>query len=103
MSSPGKLGRRKRYGISMDKKTCDTCVFWKPKPEGMLVELPPYGAGLSTVPVGSCESPKMILGYRIMCITEIFEDLAFIGSDEGWGMYTRPKFGCVHHKSKEKE
>ena len=61
--------------------TCRTCQHWRP---------------LKTIPdAGECGAPEFHYGYG--GIEAVPMNGAGIENDEGWGMWTRPNFGCVLH------
>jgi hypothetical protein len=49
----------------------------------------------------SCSSPAMLYGYYIRDV-DVPDNGAHIEFDEGWGMVTGPKFGCVNHEPLDK-
>lgn len=62
--------------------TCRTCQQWRP---------------IKTIPnAGECGAPELRYGYTTS-IEEVPMNGALIENDEGWGMWTRPNFGCVLH------
>jgi len=72
---------------------CETCVHWHiaenqhRAPDGF----------------GECFCPSMLFGYyggeNELVGVKPFE--VVIENDEGWGMFTGPQFGCVHHTAPE--
>lgn len=70
---------------------CNSCKWWGMSPESL-------GASRKNMddnPLRQCGMPKFKYGYRYK-FTDIPEDGAMIEYDEGWGMFTGAKFGCVH-------
>jgi len=64
--------------------TCDSCKWWE---LGHAAEYGRYGAQ-----DGSCVHPKMLRGYG----KDVPVDGAVVEDDEGYGIVTGPKFGCVN-------
>lgn len=73
--------------------TCDTCNCWKTD-----IDENGYGYDSYDSRLGTCRNPKHIYGYRRE--TSVKEDGVIIENDEGWGMFTGPKFGCVNWSAK---
>ena len=63
---------------------CETCKSWEKDKD--------YS-------VGECRSDKLYWGYGILP-REVPPDSALVEDDEGWGMMTGPKFGCVQWEAK---
>ena len=61
---------------------CKTCKHW---------------TGDSFDGFRTCEHPKFHYSYHTTP-DEIQPDEIIIEPDEGWGMYSGPEFGCVHHE-----
>ena len=68
------------------KQTCDRCRHWLQDDGGRN-------------PFGSCEHPKMLIGYHIEN-EEALPNGIIAEGDEGWGFITAPKFGCVNWETK---
>ena len=71
--------------------TCETCKYWGHSRNHAADE----GQRLK-----SCIAPKIEYGYGVD-EDDIPGDGAHIEDDEGWGMVTGPKFGCVLHEQKD--
>jgi hypothetical protein len=66
--------------------TCDTCVHWDHK------EALDHGFKGPKSRLGACMSPKLDGGYSRELPAV---DGAVVENDEGWGLVTGPKFGCI--------
>ena len=61
---------------------CGTCTYWTP-----LVVISGFG---------ECAAPEIVYGYGVSA-DQVPVNGAVTENDEGWGMRTRPEFGCVLH------
>lgn len=66
---------------------CKDCKHWDQSPNYDRLE---SGAGF-------CVAPKMMRGYSLFGykLDALPEDSALVEDDEGWGIQTGSKFGCV--------
>lgn len=75
----------------LESGRCESCAFWG----GRETRYP----GEDLDDRKTCQCPKFHYGYSK---AEIWTpDMVTIEDDEGWGMLTGPKFGCVHWNIKE--
>lgn len=67
-------------------KTCDTCSFYKIEGDD--------------TPMGFGQCTRWNFGYGIFP-KDLAENEVLVENDEGWGMFSGPKFGCVLHQDKD--
>ena len=65
--------------------TCETCAYWAEKPD------------INFKNLRACSDPEIQYGYGEI---DVDDNGALIEDDEGWGIRTGPKFGCIHHLKK---
>lgn len=72
-------------------RTCDSCFYWGYGGEGK---------SRQEYPLRQCGCPIFQYGYDVDAAL-IPDNGVLIENEEGWGMITGPKFGCVHWKQKQ--
>ena len=75
----------------LESGRCESCAFWVNQISKH------FGEDLDDRK--TCKCPKIHYGYHTLDIW--MSDMVNIENDEGWGMLTGPKFGCVHWNIKE--
>ena len=76
----------------MKNNICSTCKYWN-APETLEDWFENWG---------TCECSKILSSYTINTRdNNISSDSMITENYEGWGFFTGPDFGCIHHKLKE--